>query len=131
MSDIQYGMVKRLSGVSFTLALEKTREALKTQGFGVLTEIDVKETLKKKLGEDFRPYAILGACNPPLAFQALKGEEHIGLLLPCNVVVMADGEDSVVSVVDPEAMFSVVGRSDLAALAAEVKGKLQAVLDVL
>ncbi len=117
----------------YEAAVERTREALATEGFGVLTEIDVKATLKKKLDVDFRPYIILGACNPPLAYQALSAETEIGLLLPCNVVVHAgerDGE-SVVSIMDPEAALALTGRPDIAPLAADVKAKLQRVLEKL
>ena len=112
-------------------AIERTREALASEGFGVLTEIDVKATLKKKLDVDFRPYIILGACNPPLAYKALNAELEIGLLLPCNVVVHAgerEGE-SVVSIMDPEAALSLAGKPDIAPLAAEVKARLQRVLE--
>ncbi len=115
----------------YEAAIERTREALATEGFGVLTEIDVKATLKKKLDVDFRPYVILGACNPPLAYQALSAEPEIGLLLPCNVVVHA-GErngESVVSIMDPEAALSLTGRPEIAPLAADVKARLQRVLE--
>jgi uncharacterized protein (DUF302 family) len=86
-------------------ALEKVTEALKTEGFGVLTEIDVKATLKKKIDADFRPYAILGACNPPLAHKALQTEPIIGLMLPCNVTVEATDEGSLVHLINPKAMM--------------------------
>jgi uncharacterized protein (DUF302 family) len=86
-------------------ALEKVTEALKTEGFGVLTEIDVKATLKKKIDADFRPYAILGACNPPLAHKALKTEPIIGLMLPCNVTVEATDQGSLVNLINPKAMM--------------------------
>ena len=115
----------------YEVAIERTREALAGEGFGVLTEIDVKATLKKKLDVDFRPYVILGACNPPLAYKALSAELEIGLLLPCNVVVHAgdrDGE-SVVSIMDPEAALSLTGRPEIAPLAADVKARLQRVLE--
>ena len=86
---------------------ERVTEALRGEGFGVLTRIDVKATLKEKLGEDFRPYVILGACNPPLAHRALSSNPQIGMLLPCNVVVEEHGQGSLVSIINPEAMISV------------------------
>lgn len=111
----------------------RAREALMAEGFGILTEIDVKATLKKKLDVDFRPYKILGACNPPLAHQALTAETDIGLLLPCNVVVY-EGEEagtSVVAILDPEKQLAVSGRTDIAPLAEEVRARMERVLDAL
>ena len=117
----------------FDEAIVRVREALAAEGFGVLTEIDVRATLKAKLDVDFRPYIILGACNPPLAHRALTAELEIGLLLPCNVVVRAgDDEDtSVVSVMDPEAALSLARNDAIAPLAADVKARMQRVLDAL
>ena len=111
----------------FDTAREKTIEALAGVGFGVLTEIDVQATLKAKLGVDTAPYVILGACNPQLAHKALTAEPGIGLLLPCNVVVAQDGEDSLVSAVSPRAMFSVVGGGveGLDAIAGDAEGRLR------
>lgn len=111
-------------------AVQRTRDALAAQGFGVLTEIDVAATLKKKLGVDFRPYIILGACNPSLAHQALTAERDIGLLLPCNVIVYAGDEPgtSVVAAMDPVAALSLTGRSDIRELAEQVRGRLEAAL---
>jgi len=108
-----------------------TRAALMEQGFGVLTEIDVRATFKKKLDVEFRPYVILGACNPPLAHRALSAEPAIGLLLPCNVIVYAgdNAGTSVVAVLDPEAQLGLTGRDDLNPLASEVRAKLNRVLD--
>ena len=114
-------------------AVQRTREALAAEGFGVLSEIDVRATLAKKLDVDFRPYIILGACNPPLAHRALTTERDIGVLLPCNVVVYAGDEPdtSVVSAVNPELSMSNVGNETLRPVAAEVKARLSRVLDAL
>jgi len=112
-------------------AIERTRAALKEQGFGVLTEIDVKATMKAKLDADFRPYVILGACNPPLAHRALSADLGIGLLLPCNVVVYdnLDGTSSV-EAMDPQAALSLVGDNpDIAEVAREAGTRLRAALD--
>ena len=112
----------------FASALARVTEALKAEGFGVLTEIDVKDTLKKKLGVEFRPYKILGACNPPLAYRALSAAPEVGLLLPCNVVV-AQVEEGVidVSLVDPLAMLGVVAYADLEPVAEEAAARLDRV----
>ncbi len=112
----------------FEEALERTVAALKAEGFGVLTEIDVKETLKKKLDVDFRPYKILGACNPPLAYRALSTAPEVGLLLPCNVTV-SQVEDGVteVSLVDPLAMLGVVAYADLKPIAEDAAARLDRV----
>lgn len=111
-------------------ALALVRDALADEGFGILSEIDVSATLKKKLDVDFRPYTILGACNPALANQALNAELDIGLLLPCNVVVYAADESgvSVVAAIDPEAQLGITGRDDLSELAGEIQAKLARVL---
>jgi uncharacterized protein (DUF302 family) len=115
---------------SFDDAIARVTEALKKEGFGVLTEIDVKETLKKKLGVEFRPYKILGACNPPFAYQALLAEDKIGLMLPCNVVVqeLAPGKVEV-SAVDPIASMQAVDNPKLGEVAKQVQTKLKAVID--
>jgi uncharacterized protein (DUF302 family) len=117
--------------VPYEEAVALTREALAAAGFGVLTEIDVKATLRKKLDADFRPYVILGACNPPLAHRALSAELPIGLLLPCNVIVYAadEPERSVVAVLDPVVQLGVTGRKDLEPLAGQVQGLLKQVLE--
>lgn len=125
-----YGMTTAVK-LPYESAVERVRDALAAEGFGVLTEIDVKATLEKKLGVEFRPYVILGACNPPLAHRALTAERNIGLLLPCNVIVYAaerSGE-SVVAAVDPEVSLTRVGNDALAPLAADVKARLRRVLD--
>ncbi|GAB4456120.1 MAG: DUF302 domain-containing protein [Anaerolineales bacterium] len=112
----------------FESALQRVTEALKAEGFGVLAEIDVKETMKKKLGVDFRPYKILGACNPPLAHRALSAAPEVGLLLPCNVTVSQEGEGLVnVSIVDPLSMLGIVKHPELEAVAQEARAKLQRV----
>ena len=124
-----YTLELRLPDTPYEQAVTKVVEALKGEGFGVLTEIDVKATLKKKLDEDVRPYIILGACNPPLAHQAMSAEPNIGALLPCNVVVAAHDEGgSSIAAIDPIAMFSVIGRPELEPVAGEVKGRLERVL---
>jgi uncharacterized protein (DUF302 family) len=117
--------------LSYDQAIERTRAALKEQGFGVLTEIDVKATMKAKLDADFRPYAILGACNPPLAHRALSADLGLGLLLPCNVVVYdnLDGT-STVEAMDPEAALSLVGDNPvIAEVAREARARLRKALD--
>lgn len=129
-TTIAYGMATTVD-LPYERAVERTREALTAEGFGVLTEIDVRATLKKKLDADFRPYVILGACNPPLAHRALVAEQNIGLLLPCNVVVYAADEEgrSVVAAVDPEVSIGRVGNDALVPVAADVKERLRRVLD--
>jgi len=123
--DPSYGLTRKLPIREFSEALDATRAALATEGFGVLTEIDVKATLKKKLDVDFRNYVILGACNPPLAHKALSGEPAVGLLLPCNVVVAQDPDGGIVaSAIDPVSMFSVVDRPELKPVVQEVRTKL-------
>ena len=127
----QLGLTVRLNK-NFDEALTQVTAALKAEGFGVLTEIDVKETLKKKLDVDFRPYKILGACNPPLAYRALSAAPEVGLLLPCNVTV-AYVEDNVteVSIVDPLSMLGVVQHPDLEPVAAEARARLDRVAQAL
>ena len=127
-SDPTYGYTAHLPGVSFQDARARVIDALKAQGFGVLTEIDVQATFKKKLDQDFRPYSILGACNPQLAHRALGTELGIGLLLPCNVCVWEEEGGSVVSIARPTAMFGVVEREDLRPVADEADRRMQAAL---
>ena len=112
----------------YAQAVEQATLALKAEGFGILTEIDVQATLKKKLDVDFRKYSILGACNPPLAHQALTNDLEIGLLLPCNVIVYEDDGGSVVSIVDPIAMLNVTGNPALESIASEARVRLQRVI---
>ena len=114
--------------LSFNEAVERTRAALAEQGFGVLTEIDVQATLKKKLDQDMEQYLILGACNPQLAHQALDVERDIGLLLPCNVVVRRDGERTLVQALDPQVMVSLPGLPALQPVADEAAKRLNAAL---
>lgn len=117
----------------YDAAIAQTRAALKEQGFGVLTEIDVRATMKEKLNAEFRPYVILGACNPALAHQALQADLGIGLLLPCNVIVYDNGDGtSTVEALDPEAALGLVGdNAAIASVAREAKGRLRRALDSL
>jgi len=132
MEQVAYGYSKALGRLGFAEAERRVIEALKGQGFGVLTEIDVKATLKSKLDVDFRKYKILGACNPPLAHRALSGELLIGLLLPCNVVLYEEDDgEVVVSVANPRELFKVVHNQELLGMAEEVDGKVRAALESL
>lgn len=128
--ELAYGYKRTLQG-SPDAVETKTRDALAEEGFGILTEIDVKETLKEKLDVDFRPYKILGACNPPLAHQALSEETDIGLLLPCNVIVYEGDEPgtSVLAAMDAVQQLGVTGRADMEELATEVNARLKRALD--
>lgn len=117
------------STLPFAQAVETIKARLQEQGFGILTEIDVRRTLHEKIGVDWRPYVILGACNPRLAHQALRTELDIGLLLPCNVVVYEDGDGSVVEVMDPESVLGLVENPQLPSLAREVKASMRRALD--
>ncbi|MGE5797012.1 MAG: DUF302 domain-containing protein [Ignavibacteria bacterium] len=115
---------------SFEAALNKITEGLKQEGFGILTEIDVKETLKKKLDVDFKRYKILGACNPPFAYKALQAEDKIGTMLPCNVVVIEQGENEIeVSAIDPIASMEAVKNPQLADVANIIRNKLKKAVD--
>lgn len=126
---MKYYFEKTLSNIDFDAAIERVTEALKAEGFGILTEIDVKATMKKKLDEDFRPYKILGACNPPYAFKALQAEDRIGAMLPCNVIVQQKGEKIEVAAVDPIASMQAIENQDLGEIALEIQAKLQKVID--
>jgi len=113
---------------AFDEAVSRTRELLAAEGFGVITEVDVRETMKKKLGVDFRNYLILGACNPPLAHKALQAEDKIGVLLPCNVIVQETDAGVEVAAMDPVAAMGTIGNADLEGVAAEVKARLDRVV---
>lgn len=127
--DVPYGYTRELPGVSFDDAVLRITEALKTEGFGVLTRIDVHDTFKSKLGVGFRKFAILGACNPTIAHRALSAELGVGLLLPCNVSVFdGDSGQTVIQIAKPKSLFQVVGRADMEALADEVDARLQRAL---
>lgn len=115
--------------LAFGDAVERAREELAAEGFGVLCEIDVQATLKKKLGADREPYTILGACNPTLAHAALEAEPELGTLLPCNVIVYRENGETRVAAIDAERMLSIVGNAELAGTAAEVKQRLAAVVE--
>ena len=124
-----YHFTKRLN-VPFDQAVSRVTEALKREGFGILTDIDVKATLKNKLGADFRPYRVLGACSPPLAYRALQLEDKIGTMLPCNVIVQEHADGTVeVSAVDPVASMQAIENSGLAEVAKEVQAKLRRVVN--
>jgi uncharacterized protein (DUF302 family) len=125
-----YGFSKT-SALPYERAVERVTEELKKEGFGVLTTIDVRETLKKKLNVDFDKYMILGACNPPFAYKALQAEEQVGLLLPCNVIVYEKSGKTVVAAFDPMSMTKVLDNDRVRLVAEEVKGKLQRVIDAL
>ena len=125
---MQYGFSKTID-LSFENTIEKVIDELKKEGFGVLTTIDVKETLKKKIDVDFKKYTILGACNPPLAHKALQAEEEIGLLLPCNVIVYEKDNKTAVSVFNPGLMSQVVDNKNIKPVADEVQEKLKRVLN--
>jgi len=131
MEKTGYGFHKKLDA-SYQEAVKKVTEALKQEGFGVLTEIDVQAVLKKKMDVDLRPYIILGACNPPLAYQSLQAERETGLLLPCNVIVYQDDSGkTVVSAIDPVAAMSMIENEKLSEVAKQVAQKLKRVIEKL
>lgn len=126
---MSYYITRTISG-SFDEIIEKTRISLANQGFGVITEVDLKATFKNKLEKDFKNYRILGACNPNLAFQAVQQEDKIGTLLPCNVTVIEQGDNQIeVSIVDPITMLETTGNKDMTSFAGEVKTMLQNALN--
>lgn len=128
---MNYYFNKTLKG-EFNSVIDKVTSALKLEGFGILTEIDVKETLKKKLDVDFKKYKILGACNPPFAYKALQAEDKIGAMLPCNVTVIEqENGDVEVAAVDPVASMQAIQNQSLASVANEVRNKLKKVVDSL
>jgi len=115
--------------LGFEEAIEKVTEALKSEGFGILTEIDVKETLKKKLDVNFRPYKILGACNPPFAYQALQAEDKVGIMLPCNVIVQEKENGVEIAAVDPVASMQAIDNPKLGKIADEIRLKLRRAIE--
>ncbi|MCK8434655.1 DUF302 domain-containing protein [Streptomyces sp. D2-8] len=127
---MSYDRTVRL-GADFDTAVTAVRKALADQGFGILTEIDVKATLKAKLGHDMEDYLILGACNPPLAHQALEADRGIGLLLPCNVVVRRDGDTTLVQALDPGTMVTLTGLDTLKPVADDATARLDSALSAL
>ena len=132
MSDIPYGYTKKLGKISIADAQQKIADALKTEGFGILTEVDVKATLKKKIDVDFRNYRILGACNPTLAHGALLTDLSVGLFLPCNVVLYADDNNEITAHIGkPSAMFASVENPEVKAVANEVDAMMERVLAAL
>lgn len=129
---MSYYFAKTLSGINFDDAIARATQALQDQGFGVLTEIDVKATMKKKLDKDFRNYRILGACSPSMAWQALQAEDRIGTMLPCNVIVQQrENGDIEVAAVDPVASMQAVENPALGRVAAEVRDQLKQVIEKL
>jgi len=128
MKDTEYSMHRSLPGVDFDVALDLVTAALKAEGFGVLTSIDVAHTLKTKIGADFRPYVILGACNPVLANQALSADDNIGLMLPCNVVVAASEDGAEVACVRPHAMMDIADAPEIHDVADQAQAKLERAL---
>ncbi len=128
MSELGFQSTLKLP---YEAALEKVTEALKAEGFGVLTSIDVKETMKKKLGVDFQKYTILGACNPPLAHKALTARPDVGLLLPCNVIVYEEGDKTVVNIIDPLSMTNFIQDPALDQVADDARARLKRVVEAI
>ena len=127
---MEYGFSKKID-LPYEKVLEKVTDELKKEGFGVLTSIDVKETLKKKIDVDFKKYMILGACNPPLAHKALQSEEELGLLLPCNVIVYENNGGTTVSFFDPMVMTILIDNDKLKIVAEEVQKKMKKVFEAI
>jgi uncharacterized protein (DUF302 family) len=130
VEQLSYGTAVT-SPLPFADAVVRVKELLRDEGFGVLCEIDVAKTLREKIGADFRPYVILGACNPTLAHHALSVEDQLGLLLPCNVVVQQEDGRVVASAIDAEVLLGIVGRPELQSTAADVNARLRRVLHAL
>jgi len=132
MTTTGYALVRELPDMDYDAVVARVTELLAAEGFGVLTEIDVKATLKKKLDVDFKRYVILGACNPPLAHQALSAEPDIGVLLPCNVCVSErEGGGTRVAAMNPVAAFNLIENPGVAPIAEDVRGRLQKVVDAI
>jgi uncharacterized protein (DUF302 family) len=127
---IHYGLTKELN-IPYETVIEQVREALKNEGFGILTEIDVKGKMKEKLGLDMNKYIILGACNPANAYKAILAEENIGLMLPCNVIVYEKGSKTVLSVIRPTVAMQMIENSELQILAEAVEGQLKKSFDAI
>jgi len=127
---IHYGFTKELD-IPYETVIEQVRKALKKEGFGVLTEIDIKEKMKEKLGLDMRKYIILGACNPPKAYQAILAEENIGLMLPCNVIVYEKGSKTVLSVIRPTVAMQMIDNLELQEVSEAVEGQLKKAFDAI
>ena len=121
--------IKTKTKLDFDSAINKVTELLLEEGFGVLTEIDVKATLKKKLDVEYKPYRILGACNPPFAHKSLNTEPHIGVFLPCNVVVWDDGDDRVVAAMEPLIMTEIVNNPEITEIAGQISERIHSVID--
>jgi len=128
MSELGFKSTLKLP---YETVIEKVTEALKAEGFGVLTNIDVKDTMKKKLNADFKKYAIIGACNPPLAHKALTARPDVGLLLPCNVIVYEEGDETVVNIIDPMSMTNFIQDPVLEQVADEARARLKRVAEAL
>lgn len=128
---MSYGYTVRLFEPFSTGLVERVRNCLQAQGFGVLTEIDMRATMAEKMGADMENYLILGACNPPLAHRALEADREIGMLLPCNVVVRSEGEDTLVQAMDPDVMVKISGEAELEPVAADAAQRLRDALDTL
>jgi uncharacterized protein (DUF302 family) len=132
MTNDPYAIVREFPNMDYDDVVPRVTELLAGEGFGVLTEIDVKSTLKKKIDVDFKRYVILGACNPPLAHQALSMEPDIGVLLPCNVCVSEiDGGGTRVAAMNPAAAFTLIGNPEISSVADDVRGRLQRVVDAI
>ena len=127
---INYGFTKELD-IPFETVTEQVREALRKEGFGVLTEIDVRDKIKEKLGVDMNKYIILGACNPPNAYKAILAEENIGLMLPCNVIVYEKGDRTVLSVIKPTVAMKMIDNRELDAIAEFIEVKLKKAFDAI